>query len=265
MTFLSWTLATDELSYDLHVRRYVTSGTTIYTEEPEISVPYLTGGDTTTWLPIGPAASVRWSIVASSDWGSRQLAPYTDIPAAVAAVGAFTTGSTATTIKTSTALPPRAYSNGQYALYVPSAGGWGDQWCRITGHTGLASGTNDIVVESPGFAGAVPTTGQFYIIPLAAVGNRPNFHVLMSNQNVLPPVDGGVVVASPTANYNVFRDAGSPTFQPLPGLLPWSATGEVLVPHSYIAFAIDGPVFDASTQTGLLATISVTIQNRGSK
>lgn len=256
MTFLSWQQATDSLSYDLHVRRWVSLASTVIVEDPEVTAPYMTGGDSTTWLPIPQAASVRWSILSNADWGVTHFTPGTGASKSVCALANLTTGSTATSIVTSSPLPALAYSSGQYALRIKAAGAWQWQICRIIGHQSL-SATNTILVEAPGFNGTVPTSGQMEIIPMTLVGTRPNFYVYTSNADLFNPKDGGILVANPSAVWNPLT---TPSALPL----EWSASGEITIPHSYIGFCLQGPVFDPGSLSGTLATISVTMQNRGS-
>lgn len=251
MAVASWVLATDSIAYDMHVKRYVsvaaTDGGAFGT------LPYMTGGDSTPWLALPQASVVRWSVLANQDWGVSHRNPATAVSSYL--TGAVAAGSTATTINSTTILAARAWSGGNYGLKITS-GALSGQVARILNHASGAAG-NSIVVEAPGFSAAPAAAVTYEIVPINTIGSMPNVFVYTSNANILSPQDSGHLVANPAASYN-------PLATPSILQFAWSATGEMLVPNSYIAFAIDGPAFEPEGPNGLLSTITVTIQNRGS-
>lgn len=248
----TWTLATDAIAYDLHVKRYVA---TFSTDGGAYgTLPYMTGEDSTPWLPLPQASVVRWSFLSNTDWGLSYRNPAT--PVSPLLTGLVQTGSTATNVISQSALSPGAWFGGNYWLKITS-GALSGQVARIVSHTALSATTNSFTLEAPGFTAAPALNVTYAVVRSDTIGNRPNFYVYTSNADVLAPKESGHIVANPTAVYN-------PLAAPALLQFAWSATGEILVPNSYIAFALDGVPFDGELLTGILGTLSVTVQNRGS-
>lgn len=248
----TWTLATDAIAYDMHVKRYIA---TFATDGGAYgTLPYMTGGDSTPWLPLPQASVVRWSFLSNIDWGVSYRNPAT--PVSPLLTGAVHTGSTATNVIAQSSLSPGAWFGGNYWLKLTS-GALSGQVARIVSHTALSANVNSFTLEAPGFTAAPAASVTYAVVRSDTIGNRPNFYVYTSNANVLTATDSGHIVANPTAVYNPLASPGVLNFA-------WSATGEIQVSNSYMGFALDGEPYDGELLSGILGSLSVTVQNRGS-